>query len=128
MKRRFPIIIDNQRGFMFPVVLFIIAILILVVNTNIQLFINERNMTKHQIQQVKIETLFQSSRVLFQDELTSALPPGKERSYSLPDGEVKITLISVTETAIHASFTIYPLNEPISYTISDTFRLEYPIQ
>lgn len=109
---------------MFPFVLFITALLFLVINTNIQLFINERNVTKLQIEQVELETLFQAARVLFQEEISHAIPLDKAKSYSLPDGEVRVNIISVNETSIRASFTIYPQSENSSYTISDTLDLE----
>ncbi|QGS68865.1 hypothetical protein CV093_11790 [Oceanobacillus sp. 143] len=51
-----------------PYVLFIIAIVYIIVTTNIAMYRNDLQLTENQIEQVKIETLFQMQREQFKQE------------------------------------------------------------
>lgn len=86
----------EQKGFILPFVLFTVAIIMLLTTSGIHIYQNNIRLTHQHIQQLKIETIFQSGLALFKQDLQeNDIPPSKSprdkltKLYSLPDGEVE---------------------------------------
>jgi len=87
----------EQKGFILPFVLFAVVIIMLVITSSIHIYQNNIRLTNHHIQQLKIESLFQSSLSLFKQHLENGdIPPIQSpykeltKLYTLPDGNVNI--------------------------------------
>ncbi|ASN05242.1 competence type IV pilus minor pilin ComGG [Virgibacillus necropolis] len=96
--------LNEEKGFILPIVLLIAALLFLFVSTNITIYHNELTIAKNEISQLKIDTLFQMGRSKLKNEISSLNPRSGTVEYSFPDGDVKISYIrkqEVYELAIY---------------------------
>ncbi|WP_162800305.1 hypothetical protein [Oceanobacillus zhaokaii] len=110
---------NNEKGFFLPYVLFIIAIVYIIVTTNIAMYRNDLQLTENQIEQVKIETLFQMQREQFKQEVQKHGLPSSETTYHFPDGKAKIAIIR-SENQTHELNVSITTNNNHRYTIINT--------
>lgn len=88
--------IHKQEGFILPFVLFAVIIIMLAVTGGIHIYQNNIRLTDQHIQQLKIESSFQSGISLFKKDLIEGdiLPPRTSdestTKYKVPDGDVTI--------------------------------------
>lgn len=87
----------EQKGFILPFVLFTAAIVMVTVISGIHIYKNNIQLTHHHIQQIKIETLFQSGLAHFKQDmengditLSKSSDDTLTTTYTLPDGDVEI--------------------------------------
>lgn len=85
--------INEEKGFILPLVLLIAALLFLFISTNVAIYHNELTITKNELSQLKINTLFQTGRSKFKKEITTLNQDGGTVQYLFPDGDVKIDYI-----------------------------------
>ncbi|WP_405103985.1 hypothetical protein [Oceanobacillus sp. FSL H7-0719] len=105
MKGHFHSIMKND-GFIMLQVLFTIALLFILVTSSIASYRNEVYITKRQIEQVKIETLFQTAQTKYKQTLSESGPPLSPVSYNFPDGTVDISVSDYTEHYVKLQFLI----------------------
>lgn len=87
----------NAKGFVLPYVLFVLVIVMVLVVSAIHIYQNNMQLTKHHIQQIQFETLFQMGLASFKEDVTkddlplSQSPDDKQKKlYAFPDGDVTI--------------------------------------
>lgn len=98
---------NNQRGFVFPFVLFTITIILLSITVSISLYQYDIELSKKAVDQYNIESLFQMARKsLMDDEEFRLLNENTQRNYKFPNGEVTVTISKVQKDYIHATFRI----------------------
>ncbi|WP_106497152.1 hypothetical protein [Lentibacillus sp. Marseille-P4043] len=99
--------INRQGGFILPYVLFIVAIVLLVLTTKVNMYKNDIHIANNHIEQLEIETLLQMGRAKFVDEfsLETAKETGK-KTYTFPPGIVKITYTRINEMEYQLLFQI----------------------
>lgn len=105
MKGHFHSIMKND-GFIMLQVLFTIALLFILVTSSIASYRNEVYITKRQIEQVKIETLFQTAQTKYKQTLSESGPPLSPVSYNFPDGTVDISVSDYTGHYVKLQFLI----------------------
>lgn len=96
----------KQEGFIFPYVLFIIALSLIIVTTSIQLYQSEIHITQNQTEQMKIETLFQMAHTQFKEDITNQPESNDTISYSLPYGEVLVEYGKLNKREYQLNFLI----------------------
>ncbi|WP_404453005.1 hypothetical protein LG329_02475 [Virgibacillus necropolis] len=89
MRKNSPFITE-EKGFILPLVLLIAALLFLFVSTNVSIYHNELSITKNELSQLKIDSLFQMGRSKFKNEISSLKQDSGTVQYTFPDGYVKI--------------------------------------
>ncbi|RDW19194.1 hypothetical protein CWR48_09090 [Oceanobacillus arenosus] len=110
---------NNENGFILPYVLFITSLVFIIVTTNIMMYGNDLQLTENQIEQVKIETLFQMQREKFKQEMKEHGLPKPVTTYLFPDGTVKITIIRSTDQVHELNIDITTNNNQ-HYSIANT--------
>jgi len=115
-------ITNNENGFILPYVLFITAIVIIIVTANISIYRNDIVITENQLEQIKIETLFQMGRTKLKKEMVNQEEETSDVSYSFPDGIVKITINSSNSPVYKLYFTI-TTNNNATYTVANTLQI-----
>ncbi|RDW21930.1 hypothetical protein [Oceanobacillus chungangensis] len=120
---------NNEKGFFLPYVLFITAVAFIIVTTNITMYRNDLQLTENQIEQVKIETLFQMQREQFKQEIKKYGIPNTDTIYHFPDGIVKITIIRSINQTHELNISILT-NKNHRYTIINTLTTsdKHPIR
>ncbi|MFZ3577848.1 hypothetical protein [Virgibacillus sp. DJP39] len=83
--------INNEKGFILPLVLLTAALLFLFLSTHVSIYQNELRITKNELAQTKIDTLFQMGRSKFKSELPLLNQESGTVQYTFPDGDVEIT-------------------------------------
>ncbi|MEW9677521.1 hypothetical protein ABRT01_15270 [Lentibacillus sp. L22] len=111
---------NNQRGFIFPYVLFITAIILLVVTAKVSAYQNDIRISHNHENQLTIETLVQMGHEQFKQEMNKH--PGKKGhvSYHYPPGNVTITYTQKSPKKYDLLFQV-PANDK---TYSTTMILE----
>lgn len=104
--------INNEKGFFLPYVLFIISIIFIAISANIINYQNDIHITDTYLEQLKIETLFQMGHAALKEEIKNSGEMIEKKSYSFPDGKVKISLISFSEETLHYDFNISTSKHP----------------
>ncbi|WP_121605256.1 hypothetical protein [Virgibacillus sp. Bac332] len=82
---------NNEKGFMLPMVMFTIALVLIATITNIQLYQNNKQMTAHQLEQVKMESLIQITREKLKKDLLKDKDL-KRNLYHLPEGNISVVV------------------------------------
>ncbi|MCG3418710.1 hypothetical protein [Oceanobacillus jordanicus] len=106
MKRRSYGTMTNERGFILPYVLVVLSIIFLLLFHGTAGYRNELHMTDMQMEQTRIETLFQSSRQLLIEEIKVTGNVTDHASYHFPHGEVFINIERINEATCLLAFTI----------------------
>jgi hypothetical protein len=88
--------------------MFIITIAFIFITANIQSYKNDIYITDRQVEQIIIESLFQSGRESVKNELNTPDLPNNVY-YTFPDGNVHITITS-HENLYELNFTIHTNN------------------
>lgn len=101
---------NDEKGFILPLVLLIAALLFLFVSTNVAIYKNEMVITKNELSQIKIDTLFQMSRAKFKDKISTLAQDHGTVHYTFPDGNVKIGYEVLSEDVYQLTFTVDPLD------------------
>lgn len=124
MKGHLSSIIKND-GFIMLQVLFIVSLLFILIISSIATYRNEIYITTRQIEQVKIETLFQTAQSKYKQELAASDAPPSAASYRFPDGTVDISVTEITDHYIKLHFSIkfhdmekneyFPINHLLVY-------------
>jgi len=95
-------------GFVFPYVLFFIAVIFILFHTNLAMYQNERTLTENSIEQLRMETLFQMSQQETKTQFSRTRPSSTSgtQAFQYPDGNVTIHYKEKYETLYHALFKI----------------------
>lgn len=117
MKKRL-FIISKESGFILPVVLFVTAIVMLLVTTHIYTYQNNIRITDNQLEQVKIETLFQMGLTQVKEDITSIETFPATVQYTFPDGETNIYIVHQGNNRYQLTFTIATKDNKANYKIS----------
>ncbi|RKQ37785.1 hypothetical protein [Oceanobacillus halophilus] len=115
----------NQRGFMFPYVLFIITILLIFVTSSINFYRNDIQLTQQYLEHIRVETLFQMGREKYKQNITNSesISPSSEVTYEFPDGNVTILTKKIDGDNYHLFFTIYTKELNMKYTYTHTYHI-----
>ncbi|WP_090232222.1 competence type IV pilus minor pilin ComGG [Lentibacillus halodurans] len=113
----------NQRGFVLPYVLFVIALAIIIVTANVHLYQDEIRITHNQSEQLKIETLFQMARMQFKEDIFNQNESNSTMSYVFPYGNVLIEYAELSELQYHLFFTIQT-DTGITHSIINRIKLK----
>lgn len=105
MKSHLPSITKND-GFIMLQVLFVVSLLFILIISSIATYRNEVYITARQVEQVKIETLFQMAQSKYKQELAASDAPPSAASFSFPDGTVDISVTEITNHYIKLHFSI----------------------
>ena len=123
MKKHLSSIIKDE-GFILLHVLFIVSLVFILITSSIAAYRNEIYITERQIDQIKIETLFQMAQAKYRKELDAASEKEPfSASYIFPDGMVDITVTAVKENYVKLHFIIrfddsdafFPMNHLLRY-------------
>lgn len=98
--------ITKDTGFILLHVLFVISLLFILISSGIASYRNEIYITNRQIEQIKIETLFQMAQEKYKRELRNTDEVIDSVSYEFPEGEVDISVLSIEDTYLKLSFVI----------------------
>lgn len=101
---------NDEKGFILPLVLLIAALMFLFVSTNIAIYKNEMVVTKNELSQLRINTLFQSGRAKFTTEIPTLKQDQGTVNYTFPNGTVKIIYQVLPENVYQLTFTVDPLD------------------
>lgn len=96
----------NEKGFVFPFVLFIITIILITTTFNVSLYRHEIEIARNIIEQEEFESLFQMARASLLKEDIHALSLNSEKEYIFPNGKVAITISKIDDRFIHTVFVI----------------------
>lgn len=97
MKKRLSFM-NNERGFILPVIWLITILSFIVISMMVQMYQNEMYITNQNLEQLKVETLFQMSFEKFlQEHILAELPTYEEVHYLFPEGEVIIQFLQLNE-------------------------------
>lgn len=103
---------NKSNGFILPYVLFIITLVLILIMGNITQYRSEFTSTALQIENVRMETLFQMGREKWKQEIaTNGAQLGQVITYSFPDGMVGINLEDENEERYRLHFIIRTENE-----------------
>lgn len=114
---------SDEKGFILPLVLLIAALMFLFVSTNVAIYKNEMTITKNELAQIKIDTLFQMSRAKFKDEIPTLKQDNGSVHYTFPDGKVKIAYEFLPEDVYQLTFYVDPLDDKL---LTITNHMELP--
>lgn len=116
--------IDNQHGFFLPYVLFITSLVFILVSSYIATYQNDLHITDSQIEQLKIETLFQMGRTKLKEEIDDNHfnENNNKVFYLFPDGSVEILITALNEKQYALNFAIFT-NKKTSYTINNLLQI-----
>lgn len=109
MKKQLSSTINNQ-GFMVPYVMFIIAIALMAITTSVNIYKDEIQITYNQLEQTKLETLFQMAHTTFKEEISLGTDIKNPVYYQFPYGDVRVEYIILSEKEYHLYFTITTKN------------------
>jgi Tfp pilus assembly protein PilV len=95
----------KQSGFVLPIVLFSIVIIMIAISTQIYIYRHELQITANYLEQVKMETLFQMSLTQVKQDLDSLDTFPAHLSYEYQDGSV--TVYIPAESHLQLTFHIH---------------------
>ena len=104
--------INKEDGFFLPFVMFIISIIFIVITANIATYRNDIHITDNYLEQLKIETLFQMGHGALKEDLENSDKIIDKKSYSFPEGNVEISLISSSDEKFIYDFIISTNKHP----------------
>jgi len=96
----------DQKGFVFPYVLFFIALALIIITANVHVYQDEIRITQHQTEQLKIETLLQMARTQFKEDVSAKPETVTTISYEYPYGDVVVEYTRQTKQVYHLYFRI----------------------
>ncbi|WP_163969994.1 hypothetical protein [Oceanobacillus halotolerans] len=106
MKKKLSFIL-NQRGFVLPYVLFIMSLAVVIIITSIHTYRNNLEITHHQLEQIRIETLFQMAYAHFLDALKESHEDiASPAYYTYQQGTVTIEHILLEKDTYHLYITV----------------------
>ncbi|QKY69447.1 hypothetical protein [Lentibacillus sp. CBA3610] len=117
-------ITTNQQGFIFPYVLFIIALTLIVITASVQLYQSEIHITQNQTEQLKIETLFQMAHTQFKEDITKQSESSGTISYELPYGDVLVEYGQLNEREYPTNF-IMETDTGATHNINNRISIDY---
>ena len=112
--------IRDQHGFLLPYVLFMTALAFIVITVSIQMYRNEIEITDNQIEQLRVETLFQMGREQFIDDWENGRIEANPVVYSFPYGETKIHYMQLEDS-------LYQLHAVISTADGFSYVIRHPV-
>ncbi|WP_067730406.1 hypothetical protein [Oceanobacillus damuensis] len=95
----------NQNGFFLPYAIMITAIVLLLITTSTQHYQRDIEITERHIQQLTMETLFQSGREKVKAEIPRLELPAMLQ-YDFPDGQVRVEVTKLEKDIYELIFTI----------------------
>ncbi|MGM8213494.1 hypothetical protein ACLIBH_12020 [Virgibacillus sp. W0430] len=123
MKNQFNFI-NKEAGFYLPFVLFIITICFIILTASINMYKNEIEVTHKQLEQIKVETLFQISRTKLKNEIKeNKFKHTNQITYQLQDGFVTITFMPIEENSYQMHFTILT-NKNTYYELTNRLNMK----
>src|SRR5699024_2735345 len=96
----------KDNGFIMLHVLFVISLLLLLISHAVASYRMEVHMTDRQIEQIKMETLFQMAREQYKTEYQKSNVLNNNVIYYYPQGEVNITILETENSYVKLSFVI----------------------
>jgi len=109
-------ITNKESGFILPVVLFVASIVMMIIASHIYMYHHDIQITENQLQQVKVESLFQMSLTLVKQDLPAIEKLPANISYSFPDGEVTVNIVD--QGSYKLTFTIQTNESKSNYIIT----------
>lgn len=122
MKKRLSFI-NNQSGFFLPYVLFITSLVFILITSNISIYQSELQITARQVEQLKIETLFQMGRAKLKENI-EMFEAGNKATYLFRDGSVEILIEDRKDNKYTLFFTILTKNNQYLYYFRNTLQLD----
>lgn len=107
------LIFTHDRGFILPLTLLTAALLFLFVGTNIVVYKNELLITKNELSQIKVDTLYQMGHAKFTDVLPELEQDNGTMIYEFPDGEVNIVYQLETSTGYKVTYSIKTFDQKL---------------
>ncbi|QHS22749.1 hypothetical protein GWK91_07210 [Virgibacillus sp. MSP4-1] len=100
--------LKNERGYMFPYMLFLFMTLFLVTNHALQALTLEAKHVYNQEENIHLETLLLSAYTDFEGDLPSLQPTSEKQNltYRYPDGQVQVTYFLSSSTERTAQFRV----------------------
>lgn len=117
--------INNQNGFYLPLVLFITSLIFIMATSNIAIYQSDLEITKNQVEQIKIETLFQMARGKIKEDIAPDIENFKvndKMTYYFPDGIVDILILGITDSNYELLYTINTKEQSI-YFINNILQI-----
>lgn len=114
--------ISKENGFFLPYVLFITSLIFILTTSNIAIYQNDLQITKNQIEQIRIETLFQMARSTFKANISDYDEQNNIANYSFPDGKVEILIDSIEGEQYHLQFTMLTKEQGANYVITNILQ------
>lgn len=110
LKKDLPFII-NEKGFVFPFVLFVLSFIFMLLFFNLAQYESEITYAKEHIDEINMETLIQMTVFNLKRELKDNLEiTNFKKSYRFPNGEVEATVSRESSHQYHYSLTIFTDN------------------
>lgn len=122
MKKRLSFI-NNQSGFFLPYVLFITSLVFIFITSNISIYQNELQITDRQVEQLKIETLFQMGRAKLKENI-EMFEAGNTATYLFQDGSVEILIEDWDDNKYKLFFTILTKGNQYKYYFRNILQLD----
>lgn len=99
---------NREDGFVFPFVLFVAVIIFIIITSHIYVYHHDIHITNNHQEQLKMETLFQMSRVRVKEDLPVLDQYPSHISYQFPYGDVTVFIPDKNSRQI--TFHIYTDN------------------
>lgn len=97
----------NQRGFILPYTLFVIAIVLLLLTIQIRTYQNDIRISHNHQEQLKIETLIQMGREQFKQDIVSKEKTTGAVTYKFPPGKVIIKYTQIDSAEYKLEWDVY---------------------
>ncbi|TQS74539.1 hypothetical protein DX933_11395 [Ornithinibacillus gellani] len=125
--------IQNSSGFMMPLIMLLIVVILYATSACIHLYINDLQITERLLEQKKVESIIQLAEVSYRKDMTdTAYQPQDVKMYHFPNGTAEVSVSFSSDTPnnlflrIHTNNNFYnvitmpyPNINPSSPAISD---------
>lgn len=111
----------SEKGFFLPYVLFITSLVLIIVTASAHAYHREIQITHHQIEHIRLETLLQMGLASFKEEHIPNDLSHFTVDYLFPDGEVTITYLLIDDFGYQLRFNILTVNQSV-------YRIIHPVE
>ncbi|MHA6250978.1 hypothetical protein [Oceanobacillus sp. CAU 1775] len=101
----------NEKGFILVHVLFVVSLLFIIISSSISAYRNEIYINNRQIEQIKVESLFQIAQESYKRDFL-VNNEFKETYYTFPQGRVEITILNIETEYAKLAFEIWLDDNP----------------
>lgn len=107
---------SSEKGFFLPYVLFITSLVLIIVTASVHAYQRDVQITQHQMEHIRIETLLQMGFAAFGEEQIPNDASHFTIDYEFPDGKVMVTYDLINDPDYQLKFKILTVNQS-AYTI-----------